>query len=410
VITPQQIVQKCQTAYGRFLSAWIHGEGDGFFPLAIRANLKPIEKDLPATIDSVERLRQGSKETRGWGYSLHLNRVRSRDFGDNRFPERITIDTLDDLLRLIGRRDEFDATRRVAGRLKDELPGLVAWLRKHIRSIAASDAELDGLIAVTRFFLDHPWPDCYSRQIPVAVDTKFIERHQSLLRRWLDELLPASAVQADETTFAFRFGLRDGQPHRAVRLLDQSLTHELGIVFDEFSLPPRFLSQLSVRNSTVVVVENRLNLLTLPPLHRGIAIRGEGTAVSRLAKVPWLAENELVYWGDIDVEGFHILSGLRNLFPKVRSIMMDRETLKLHSDYIIDGNASKLAQPTNLTNKERDTLKICEYQNQRLEQERILQDYVVSTFESRFPLGFASQQVRVRAMPAAARDLVGDGD
>jgi len=43
-----------------------------------------------------------------------------------------------------------------------------------------------------------------------------------------------------------------------------------------------------------------------------------------------LEKKDIVYWGDIDTHGFAILSRLRNHFPKVISILMDRQTLILH--------------------------------------------------------------------------------
>jgi hypothetical protein len=198
--------------------------------------------------------------------------------------------------------------------------------------------QLDGLIEVTKFFLSHPWPDCYARQIPVSVDTKFVERHQSVLCEWLDELLPASAIQTDETKFPLRFGLRDRQPHITFRVLDPELQAELRLPFDEFSVPLRYLATLPVRNATVIIVENQLNLLTLPLVRRGIALRGEGDAVTRLAKLNWLNDNRAVYWGDIDIEGFEILSSFRRFIPDIRSLLMDRNTLGEHSQFIVQGN------------------------------------------------------------------------
>src|SRR5262249_860046 len=157
-----------------------------------------------------------------------------------------------------------------------------------IRRMADCGESVEGLIEVTQFFLDHPWPDCYARQIPVAVDTKFVERHEGILREWLDELLPASAIQSDETKFALRFRLRDGQPHRTVRILDPELQAEIGLQYDELSLPLRLLESLDLRDATVVIVENQLNLLTLPMMRRAIAIWGQGKAATLLRRLRWL--------------------------------------------------------------------------------------------------------------------------
>lgn len=210
----------------------------------------------------------------------------------------------------------------------------------------------------------------------MPVDTKFIQRHRATLRQWLDLLLPPSEIDVNETTFARRFGLRDGQEHRAVRVLDQRLMLELGLPFDELSLPLRSMAALLVKNATVVIVENDLNLLTLPTITRGLGIRGEGNSVNRLEQLRWLDANRLLYWGDIDVEGFVILSRLRNLFPRVESVLMDMDTIRQHERLLIDGAGSAATPPTNLTATEADAFDFCVRGNRRLEQERILQPYV----------------------------------
>jgi hypothetical protein len=376
MITPEEIRQKAERAYPRILSAWAHGELGPQFPMRLPANLSTIAGDLPATIAAIDRLRAKSKEQCGSGYSIQWRQIRSRDFGNNLFPDQIIIDTLDDLLSLCGKQKHFAASCRAAERLRDQLPGLAGWIVDRVRELAEITEPLDGLIQVTRFFLDNPWPDCYARQIPVATDTKFVERHQSVLRQWLDALLPSSAIQPDETKFALRYGLRDGQPHTTIRTLDLELQAELGLPFDELSLPLRHLATLPVNDATVVIVENRLNLLTLPPMIRGIAIRGEGKAVTRLARLTWLADNNALYWGDIDVEGFQILSSLRSIFPHVRSILMTDAVLRDHSQLMVEGNGTSCREPNNLSEEELAAFRTCLDQNQRLEQERLHQPYV----------------------------------
>jgi hypothetical protein len=383
MITPEEIRQKAERAYPRILSAWARGELTPQFPMRLPANLSTIAGDIAATIAAIDQLRARSKEQCGSGYSLTWKHVHSRDFGNNRFPEQVIIETLDDLLSLSGRQKHFAASCRVAEHLRDQLPGLAGWIVDHVRELAEIAEPLDGLIQVARFFLDNPWPDCYARQIPVATDTKFVERHQSVLRQWLDELLPASAIQPCEAKFALRFGLRDGQPHTTIRTLDAELQSELGLPFDELSLPLWHLATLEVKDATVVIVENRLNLLTLPPMIRGIAIRGEGKAVTRLARLTWLADNNALYWGDIDVEGFQILSSLRSIFPHVRSILMTDTVLRDHSQLVAEGNGTFCSEPQNLMDEERAAFRKCLNQNQRLEQERLPQAYVEAAIRVR---------------------------
>jgi len=381
-VSPQEIAIKAENAFPRFLKKWICGEEEDFFPYRVRVRFAVDPKNPKGTIVASEKLLSKSKAQRGWGYTLHREQVRMRDFGSNPVPKAITIDTIDDMLRLTNKTDEFAATCLVVDRVRAELPRLDDWLTSHVNSLLGLAEPIEGLLCVTRFFMDNPWPDCYARQIPVSVDTKFVERHKTILRQWLDLLLPASAIDVNETKFARRFGLRDGQPHRAIRLLDPRLRQELGLPFVELSLPLESIAKLTVRNTTVFIVENDLNLLTLPRFHRGIGIRGEGNAVNRLEALRWLSTNRMFYWGDVDVDGFVILSRLRNLFSHVESIMMDCDTMHCHEGYIVDGNDSAPPVPTNLTPSERAAFAFCSQNNCRLEQEKIFKPLVDQAFST----------------------------
>ncbi|MBR9800406.1 hypothetical protein GYB59_01310 [bacterium] len=380
IISPSEIAAKASKAYPRFLRQWIRGEGEAFFPWKVRAKLSPDFKQPAAVIQAVDTLMAGSKESLGWGYTVHRERRRSRDFGSNDFPVGITIDTRDDLLRLAKAVNDFSATANVTNQLRRELPGLESWLRKHVRTLASLESLCDGLIRVTHFFLNNPRPDCFARQIPVSVDTKFIDRNHTILHQWLDELLPAAAIDVNEKKFARRFGLRDGDTHRGIRFLDTVLAKETGFPFEELSLPLRHIADLSIQDATVFIVENDLNLLTLPRFRRGVGLRGEGNAVGRLGRVGWLAENTVYYWGDIDVEGFFILSQLRSRLPGVKSLMMDLAAAHAHSRFAGPGTGTSLSAPTNLTIDELGAYEFCVTHNFRVEQEKILQQYVEKTF------------------------------
>jgi hypothetical protein len=379
-ITPEMVAAKAVKAYPKFLAEWIRGEGEAFFPYRVRAPLAVDQNDWPQTKRSIELLVASSKAERGWGYTLHREQVRLRDFGTNLVPKQITIDTLDDLLRLAKCADQFEATRRVVEKVRAELPQLNDWLMRNVRTLHVLDSVIEGLTAVAQYFLTSPWPDCYARQIPVKMDTKFIEQNARVLREWLDLLLPASAIDVNETKFARRFGLRDGQPHRAIRLLDPELAEPLGLPFDELSLPLRSIAQLPMRDALVIIVENDLNLLTLPPVDRGIALRGEGDAVNRLETIPWLETNRVYYWGDIDVEGFAILSRLRKVYPHVESVLMDMATLEAHQQWTVPGTGTSPPLLTNLSPSELSTYEYCAVNNCRLEQEKILQAHVDAAF------------------------------
>jgi hypothetical protein len=77
-----------------------------------------------------------------------------------------------------------------------------------------------------------------------------------------------------------------------------------------------------------LVVENKTTLyttLTLPKMNDTIAIFGSGFSVFNLKNVRWFDNLKLLYWGDIDVQGFEILSQFRTYFPQTKSVLMDKQ-------------------------------------------------------------------------------------
>lgn len=385
-VTPEEIEAKAANAYNQYLRAWIRREAEEFFAHRLRVNLE-IDVSNPSTaIAASERLLERSKNRRNWGYTVHREEMKKRGFGSNLIPHSVTIDTLDDLLRLSNNRIHFERTSFVADRVRQSLPTLESWLVSHVSQLHTLADSIEGLIRVTDYFMRNPWPDCYARQLPVPVDTKFVSRNTTTLRQWFDLLLPASSIDVNESKFERRFGLRDGRPHRAIRVLDPELLVELRIPFDELSLPLALIAKLPVKGATVFIVENDLNLLTLPGFPRGIAIRGEGNAVNRLEVIHWLQYNRIIYWGDIDVDGFVILSRLRNMLPHTESIMMDVQTLDANQQFAVGGNDSSPPIPTNLTYGECEAFQRCLRATVRLEQEKVLQSYVEGAFARYFPL------------------------
>jgi hypothetical protein len=132
----------------------------------------------------------------------------------------------------------------------------------------------------------------------------------------------------------------------------------------------------SVRQFRVFIVENKVNLLTVPPLSRTIGIGALGKAVSLLRYLSWLGQMEVTYWGDLDVEGFEILSDMRAIYPQTRSVLMDEVTLLRWRQLAGRGTGRKPCVPTNLTAAEKQAFVLCCESNLRLEQERLPQQAV----------------------------------
>lgn len=381
MISPNEIGAKAERLYPQFLAAWGRGEDADFFPRRVPAQLGLVSGDLATTKAAIVRLREESKQKRGWGYSVDWQQRRTRDFGANEVPVALWIETQNDLLRLAGRSESFARAQRVAHRIRQRLPQLEQWVQSNTSVLASLDDKIDGLVMVAQYFTANPWPQCFLRELPLPVDTKFIERNKGLLRQWLNLLLPASAIAADESEFTRRFGLLDGQ-HRTIRVLDPDLKEELHLPFDELSLRLRDLAALSVKNAKVVIVENQTTLLTLPPLCRGIALGGVGKAVTQFRELDWLVDCPVYYWGDVDVDGFRILSALRSVLPQTKSLLMDVGALEQFAAWTGDGNGAAMATPANLDAREAEAMEICNRANRRLEQERIPRARVEEVFQN----------------------------
>jgi hypothetical protein len=369
MIRPDELRRKAVNLYPEFLCAWLAGEP--FFPRTIPTSRQLDANDHAGAIAALQSLREGSKEVRGYGYSIEWRQKRSRAFGRNPFPERFFFETQDDFLRLIGKQSEFTSFAAAVERLRAEFPELENWIGSHRKLLIEIESALDGLLQVLGYFRANPRPNCFARELPLTVDTKFVERHERVLREWFDLVLPPDSIRSDETHFARRFGLRYPELHIAIRFLDSDLQRELNCPWTELSLPIGALAALPVCDAEVVIVENKVNLLTLPPRRRTIAIGALGRAASELRYVHWLATVPITYWGDLDVEGFEILSALRAELLQVRSLMMGSSALARHRSMSVPGTGRRPPPPPHLTADESAAFACCLTENLRVEQERI---------------------------------------
>lgn len=373
VIQPDDILRKATNLYPALLEAWI--EGSPFFPRVIRGNRTP-RGDIATAITEVQRLRAGSKEILGYGYAVEWTQINSSKYGRNLFPKRVVFETQVDFLKYIGKEREFASFVDAVSRIRSRYPSLESWVRSNKALLVEVCAEVEGLLHVVDYLQAHPRPGVFAREIPGPMDTKFIGRNRRVLREWLDLVLPPQTIQADEDHFERRFGLRYAEPHILLRFLDPDVQEDCQCPWPEFSLPLHAMARLIISAKQVLVVENKVSLLTLPPLADTLALGGLGNGVLDLRYVSWLASCAIWYWGDIDVEGLAILSRLRSVFPHTRSLLMDQDTLDRWREQLVSGVGSAATVPAGLTDAERSAFTTCAAKNLRLEQERISQPFV----------------------------------
>jgi hypothetical protein len=379
VITPADIRKKATRLYLPFLRSWLKEEP--FFPQVIPVGKLP--SDYVELRKSVHALQAQSKERHSHGYTLDYQVLQKRFSGKQTVPARAILETEHDFLWLIEKEEEFDLFRQDVMLLRDRLPQLGAWLERNPQKMIEHHGLWADLFAVCRYFLDHPRPNLYLRELPINVHTKFIEQHRGIVRELLEQLMPQEEIPQAATTFEQRFGLHEKEPLVRLRLLNEQLYNHYRLPLNELSVPVSQLEVLDLlRGQRCIVTENEMTFLALPRYKDTFALFGGGFMVRNLEAISWLALCPIIYWGDLDAQGFQILSSLRAFFPHVVSVMMDWESLCAFSGFCVASTPCPIRQLPHLTYEEHALFLHLVENNLRLEQEHISHAYAIRQLNS----------------------------
>lgn len=161
-----------------------------------------------------------------------------------------------------------------------------------------------------------------------------------------------------------------------MRLLDRTLAKKLFYGLDDITIPVSLFLKLQIPISKVYIVENKVIFLTFPLIPNSIVIWGKGYGVASIKDSELLKSIDLIYWGDLDAQGFEILSQFRGYFAHVKSMLMDKATFDKYFEKEC-GTPSKISVKLNLTTEEEELYQYIKVNNYRLEQEKIPQRYVI---------------------------------
>lgn len=376
--TPNDIITKLRRRWSRGTYLRTYASGEQWEPVTLPIK-GPIADDVlrssSEVIAWIDGFRRAAVDRRGNPrFEIEWRTVRSRALGDNAVPARIRIPSLRQLAELLGASADIERLDSLLAHTRGELPDVAAWVARHPLEALAHADEWPRLLTTARWIIDHDPSTFDLRHLDVPeVDTKFVERHRKVLGRLLDEALPVGRIDPTASDFARRYGFRPRPRYVRLRLLTpvaglpEQLT-ELEVRTDE-------LAELPLPVKTVFVVENQASYLAFPVIPDATVVFGGGFAITTLELIPWLAEKEVVYWGDIDTHGFAILDRLRQRVPGTRSILMDRATLDAHRDQCTDEQSPTSADLRCLTVDEtalyRDLVEGRYGPAVRLEQERV---------------------------------------
>ena len=369
MITPIEIKKKAANKYKAYLQSIV--EGESFNPIVIVGDKKPNEDTVKFEYELTELI-SCSKEKKGYGYTIEYQTIKTKRHGIQDIPTSISFQSEYDYLKYINEEKNTAKFKKDISSILFSFPELKEWIYKYPIKVIKNDWE--SLLKVCKYFKAIPQPHLYIRELPIQVHTKFIENNSGIIRELLDIII-ADYVNIEERKFEARFNLKYDEPLVRFRLLDEAISHLLFGGIDDISIPISEFQHLSLPIQTVYVVENKINMLTFPIKRNSIVIWGHGFGVDIMKNVEWLKSKRIYYWGDLDAQGFQILSEFRTQFKQVQSFCMDRYTFDKYFEGD-KGSVTNVEKNLCLTQEEYDMFKYLKENNLRLEQEKIPYDYV----------------------------------
>jgi hypothetical protein len=373
MVTPAAARASADKVYVKRFARWAVHLGDVIEPplaVSLRPPGEAVALREPSTVAAwiaawrdTERAADGVEidwETRRWA-----------SMGTQQLPVRLRLSTPDAVARFAQRSAHWRVATARAALLREALSNAGDARAALVRVLPVvtelADDDINRLAAVVTWLVKNTASGMFVRQLPVrGVDTKWIERHRSVVTA-----LVTSVTGAEDLGLATRPSLV------RLRFCDPSLAPAR---IADLAAPMTDLARLSCAPRHIVVVENLETLLALPALPGVVAVHGQGYAASALGEISWIAGADVVYWGDLDTDGFNILSIARRGVPHVRSVLMDRSTIAAHIELAVPDPKPRRSFAGPLTLSELDAVEaLREAGDIRLEQERIPWDTACRT-------------------------------
>lgn len=235
---------------------------------------------------------------------------------------------------------EIESVDQAAGFVAGEWPARLARARRRLDMLnerfpecdrgaviratdGYADLDFDLLLTVSDWYLEDPTRAALGitpRQVPLpGVHAKWLQTHKT-------------GVQA--VSGLPGLGLLKRHPARIhFTYLDPTYRtsgariHDSATVGDAFT--PAYAPEI------VIISENKDTAIHFPLLAGGISVEGVGKGGKTPASFPWLRDAPVVvYWGDIDRDGYEILNGYRMDFDRdIDSVLMDPATYAAYEPF-----------------------------------------------------------------------------
>ncbi len=204
-----------------------------------------------------------------------------------------------------------------------------------------------------------------------GIDSKFMERHRTLITALLDIRFDGQASQLGLSSFL------DAADEGDHWLLVAPLSPGL-LPFAQQRVRARELRDAPLPAKRILLIENDRCLHLLPTLPDTIAVLGSGLDLAWLC-TDWLRERRIGYWGDMDTWGLCMLARARALQPHLEVFLMMRSLFDSLADTLAvpEPITAGPAPPLGLTDPERDFYQhLTGLAKGRIEQEFLAKDTV----------------------------------
>lgn len=318
---------------------------------------------------------------------IEYSPINDRILGRQELPTYVAIGDINSFISYIKKEKETNRFLSISTLISSECPELFGLMyEKPFDFLEHDQDEWNKIIQVTKWIISNPNSDIYLRQLEIPlIDTKFIEKHDKILKRTINHLLNKSENDFETTKFENRYGFKSKPVTIHFRILDKELSIN-GLT--DLEIPIEDFINLNLPIKRAFIVENKITGLAFPYVKDSIVIFGLGYGLDRLRKCKWLENLQLFYWGDLDTNGFAMLDQFRSYFPKAQSMLMTSDIILEHKPMWVEETKQAIRELPRLTPEEKETYQELINQkytkNLRLEQERIsfsfLKKYLENTF------------------------------
>ena len=201
------------------------------------------------------------------------------------------------------------------------------------------------------------------------LDTKFLERNMGKIRQIYNAVNDDVAVNKDN--LAEKLNVQFGIPVFTVFHNGEIINLEETKMAEYFNASPPCTLLLSENNVPVRSFDYKDT----------VVIGGMGYRVIELIQnMPWISRvKNVYYWGDMDKNGFNILSRVYEVLPRVQSVLMDIDTIKSIPFDVMVKDVDRIYDESNYKNLSLSEHRAFEYlkeQDLRIEQEHIPKEFV----------------------------------